>query len=137
MEIPRPAGVRQRAASFLPTDANSSRYPTPPGSWSFGNSRHGLGSAAQVTTIGSVFPLPGVPSRMENGSPGVTRDLKLWITELDATNAAPRVVAESISDTITDFPGPRTADGWPIRIPDPMDILGFTCTRSRTKPSQS
>lgn len=104
VEIPRASGVRQRAASFLPDGRNLLALSDASGELEFWKlPANGIGTSTQITTNGTVFRFPGVPSPDGKRFAWGDKDLKLWIGELGATNSAPVAVAESITDPITDF----------------------------------
>ena len=102
VEVPRPAGVRYRAATFLPDGRELLALSDATGELEFWKlPANGVGAPVQLTTNGSVFRHPGVPSPAGRRLAWGDKNQRLWILE-PGTNAL-TLVAESGMDAITDF----------------------------------
>jgi tricorn protease len=102
VEIPRPPGVRHRAATFLPDGKQLLTLSDASGELEFWRlPANGVGPAGQITTNGAVFRFPGVPSPDGQRLAWGDKNLKFWTHSL--TSGVTTRVAEGTADEITDF----------------------------------
>ncbi len=102
VEIPRPHEVRYRSARFFPDGKSILAYSDESGElelWRL--AADGLSRPLQLTTNGSVFRFPAIPSPDGSLVAFADKDLRLWIHHLDLRET--RLVATSTVGTLTDF----------------------------------
>lgn len=102
VEVPRPPGVRYRAASFFPDGRQLLALSDASGELEFWRlPANGLGPATQITTNGTVFRPGGVVSPDGRRIAWGDKNLKLWVHDLESGGST--LIAESGVDEISDF----------------------------------
>lgn len=102
VEVPRRSDVRYREARFLPDGKSLLAMSDETGELEFWRlPANGVGPASPLTTNGTVFRFPGVPSPDGRRLAWGDKDQKFWV--FDVTNRTQVLVAESAQEEITDF----------------------------------
>ncbi|MCW5557122.1 MAG: PD40 domain-containing protein [Verrucomicrobiae bacterium] len=102
VEVPRPPGVRLRSASFLPDGRQLLALSDASGELEFWKlPANGVGPSTPLTTNGTVFRYPGVPSPDGQRLAWGDKNQELWVLHL-GSNSVTRVAGSPV-DEITDF----------------------------------
>ncbi|MBN8246166.1 MAG: PD40 domain-containing protein [Verrucomicrobia bacterium] len=102
VEVPRAPGVRLRSAAFLPDGRELLALSDASGELEFWKlPANGVGASTPLTTNGTVFRHPGVPSPDGQRLAWGDKNQELWVQHL-GSNILTRVAA-SMVDEITDF----------------------------------
>lgn len=102
VDVPGTPGVRLRSAVFLPDGRQLTALSDASGELEFWRiPANGVGPSIAVTTNGTVFRFPGVPSPDGRRLAWGDKDQKFWVHDLDSGSTT--LVAESAVDDISDF----------------------------------
>lgn len=102
VEVPRNSGIRYRDAVFLPDGQSLIALSDATGELEFWKlPANGVGSPQPITTNGTVFRFPGVPSPNGHWLAWSDKDLKFWVQDMN--QQVTRLIAESRVGPIDQF----------------------------------
>jgi len=107
VEVPRPSGVRYRGARFLPDGKSLLTYSDESGELEFWKlAADGLTPSVQLTTNGTVFRYPGLPSPDGAWIAYADKNLRLWAHHIE------RRETQLVTESSVAINGPPTDFAW-------------------------